>query len=105
MPPVAIACNQVLACIYNYYVLKFNDGIIIANCGNPFYQNQLNNSNLQVAGNTNPALEGDSVIFSCSLGLEINGSNVSTCMGNGKWEPAPEEVECKGKCIYLSFTA
>ena len=72
---------------------------IIANCGNPFDQNQFNNSKVQAIGNSIPALEGENVIFSCPFGLQINGSNVSICLGNGKWEPDPGEVECIGNKI------
>ena len=73
--------------------------VIQANCGNPLDQT-LDNFTLLAIGYTIPALEGDSVIFSCPLGLAINGSNMSTCMENGKWEPDPKEVECKGELTY-----
>jgi hypothetical protein len=43
-----------------------------------------------------PALEGQTVMFICPLGQTLNGSNSSTCMGNGEWEPDPGEVECTG---------
>jgi hypothetical protein len=43
-----------------------------------------------------PALEGQAIIFICPLGQTLNGSNSSTCMGNGEWEPDPGEVECIG---------
>ena len=49
-----------------------------------------------VVGYTNIALEGDSINFSCSSGLELTGPNSSTCMGNGEWEPDPREVACEG---------
>ena len=75
---------------------------IIVNCGNPLDRNQFNNSNIQAIGNSIPALEGDDVTFSCPLELEINGSNVSICMGNGKWEPDPGEVECIGTYNFFS---
>ena len=61
--------------------------------------NELNSSTVRAIGNTTPALEGDDVTFSCPFGQDINGSNVSTCMGNGKWEPDPGDVTCIGKCV------
>ena len=43
-----------------------------------------------------PALEGQNITFSCPPGQTLNGSNSSTCMGNGEWEQDPREVECTG---------
>ena len=42
-------------------------------------------------------LEGTNIAFSCPPGLVLTGPNKSTCMGNGEWEPSPNEVECKGE--------
>ena len=86
-------------CQYDIYIFFF----IKVNCGNPLDQNQSNNSNIQAIGNSLPALEGDNVTFSCPFGLQINGSNVSICVENGKWEPNPREVECIGTCIFCSM--
>ena len=47
-------------------------------------------------GYVDPALEGRTVTFICPRGQILNGSNSSTCMGNGEWEPDPREVECTG---------
>ena len=72
-----------------------------ANCGNPLGE-YFDNSTILVVGYSNPALEGDIVLFSCSqLGFLLNGSNVSTCMGNGKWEPDPRVLECKGEFTFF----
>ena len=38
-------------------------------------------------------------MFSCAYGLELIGSTISTCMGNGEWEPDPRGVKCKGENI------
>ena len=45
-----------------------------------------------------PALEGNTVAFSCPLGMVLTGPNATTCMGNGEWEPDPREfkVQCRG---------
>ena len=48
-------------------------------------------------GYKDPALEGQSITFTCAPGQVLNGSNQSTCMGNGKWEPDLGEVECIGE--------
>ena len=41
-----------------------------------------------------PALEGETITFTCFPGSILNGHNSSTCMGNGEWVPDPREVEC-----------
>ena len=53
-------------------------------------------TNARAAGYVDPALEGHVITFSCLPGQTLNGSNYnqSTCMGNGKWEPDPRDVEC-----------
>ena len=43
-----------------------------------------------------PALQEHNITFICHAGQVLNGSNSSTCMGNGEWEPDPREVECTG---------
>ena len=53
-------------------------------------------TNAIVMGYTDPALEGQSITFACPPYWTLNGSNSSTCMGNGEWEPDPGEVECTG---------
>ena len=52
---------------------------------------------VQVMGYEDSALAGESIMFTCTSGLEFSGPNSSTCMGNGEWEPDPEEVNCTGK--------
>ena len=42
------------------------------------------------------ATEGTTVTFGCPAYYVLVGPNTTTCMGNGKWEPDPREVECKG---------
>ena len=42
-------------------------------------------------------LEGTNINFSCLPELILTGPNKSTCMGNGEWEPSPNEVECTGE--------
>jgi hypothetical protein len=43
-----------------------------------------------------PALEGTVLSFYCPPQHILVGPNITTCMGNGEWEPDPREVECKG---------
>ena len=47
-------------------------------------------------GYEDPALEGDVITFTCSPGQLLNGTDTSTCMRNGEWEPDPGEVDCIG---------
>jgi hypothetical protein len=44
-----------------------------------------------------PSLEGEIARFSCLPPELVRiGPNVTTCTGNGRWEPDPREVACKG---------
>ena len=43
---------------------------------------------------SSPLLEGATITLRCPPGYEINGSNTSTCLDSGLWEPDPGEVEC-----------
>ena len=51
-------------------------------------------TNARAVGYVDPALEGQNITFTCAPGQTLSGSNSSTCMGNGKWEPDPRDVEC-----------
>ena len=50
-----------------------------------------------------PAREGTNITLNCSAGLELIGPNMSTCMGNGEWEPYLTEVECKDNVKVTGF--
>ena len=67
------------------------DVILAGKCGDP-----MELTNAIAVGYADPALEGRTVMFICPRGQILNGSNSSTCMGNGEWEPDPREVECTG---------
>ena len=56
----------------------------------------LSEDRAEFLGYADPALEGQTVMFICPHGQTLNGSNSSTHMGNGEWEPDPREVECTG---------
>ena len=45
---------------------------------------------------SDPALEGTIITFDCPPELVLVGSNATTCMGNGEWEPDPRDAKCKG---------
>ena len=51
-------------------------------------------TNALAVGYVDPALEGQTIMFICPHGQMVNGSNSSTCVGNGEWKPDPREVEC-----------
>lgn len=85
---------------YSEYRLKSGSKIYIAllqiaYCRDPLYQIE---DPTEIFGYMNPAIPGSSVTFDCSLpGHSLIGSNMSTCMRNGEWEPDPrEEIKCKG---------
>ncbi|MCG8623693.1 MAG: CCP domain-containing protein [Proteobacteria bacterium] len=63
-------------------------------CGNP--EAQIADSEVIISGYTTPAVEGTTVTFQCLPGLALVGSNLSTCMDTGEWEPAPYEISCSG---------
>ena len=51
-----------------------------------------------ITPDSNPALEGTNITFSCPLGMVLTGpTGVATCMRNGEWEPDPGRVQCKGE--------
>ena len=54
-------------------------------------------TNARAVDYEDPALEGQNITLICAPGQVLNGSNQSTCMGSGKWEPNPGEVECMGE--------
>jgi hypothetical protein len=56
-------------------------------------------TNALALGYVDPALEGQTIMFVCLPGQTLNGSNSSTCMGNGEWEPDPGEMECTGSIV------
>ena len=66
-------------------------GECIAKCSYPIVEERV-----FVTEYSDPALEGDSVTFGCPPGLIMVGSNTSTCMENGQWNPDPATATCKG---------
>jgi hypothetical protein len=71
--------------------------IIIVTCESVEIQNDNSTASMVMMDYTDPAVEGANVTFSCPSGLVLIGPIVATCMRNGKWEPDPWEVACKGK--------
>ena len=78
-------------------VLWFNKKITFytARCSYPLNEDE--SRNITGYSASIPALEGTIIMFSCAYGLELIGSTISTCMGNGEWEPDPGNIECKGE--------
>ena len=54
---------------------------------------------MQVTNHRNPAIEGVTITFSCPKELILTGSNTSTCMMNGEWEPDPKPTTCEGESV------
>ena len=48
-----------------------------------------------------PPIEGTSITLSGLHGLILIGSNTSTCMGNGNWEPDLKRMRCNGELISI----
>jgi hypothetical protein len=71
----------------------------IVTCGHPF-QDRISVDNAHdsmiIEGYMDPALKGAVLSFDCPPQYFLIGSNTTSCMGNGEWEPDPREVECKG---------
>ena len=63
-----------------------------------------------VSGYIDPAVEGITVTFHCSPRLVLKGPNSATCMENGEWKPALDEIKCSGihrnaimhGCLYMT---
>ena len=67
----------------------------IAKCEYPSLDN-VDNS-VKIADYHSPALEGDTLTFSCPPGKTLIGSNITTCMENGEWDSNMGEVKCAGE--------
>jgi hypothetical protein len=61
-------------------------------------------TNALALGYVDPALEGQTITFTCPPGQILNGSNLSMCMGNGEWEPDPIEGACTNTAIIIDTT-
>ena len=91
---MAIACDHdkivsIFFSLHNY---------LIVICGHPF-QDRVSvddSESVIIEGYMDPSSEGAVLSFDCPPHHVLIGSNTTTCMGNGEWEPDPKEVECKG---------
>ena len=87
-------------------IIFFSTITLIAKCNHPFDESEENFfEGPFINGYYTPMVEGSSIILSCPLGYYLNGSNISTCMGNGEWEPDPREAVCKRKGIKLMLSS
>ena len=102
-------CEQLSQAAYielnysKFNVIKYHNNVSskfchVGKCSDPL---TLANDAVIVEGHEDPALEGESIIFSCRDGLTLIGPNSATCMGNGEWEPDPSEVECTGGSVTI----
>ena len=87
----ALRSSIALSLLIKLLFLAVHNNII---CGNP--EVQIANSEVIVSGYSTPAVEGTTVTFQCPPGLELVGSNLSTCMDTGEWEPMPNEISYSG---------
>ena len=60
---------------------------------------------MEAIGFTTPALEGTSITLRYPSGLMLIGPGYVMCMGNGRWEPDPMQVECIGKNDYYGHSS
>ena len=60
-------------------------------CQNP---EGLVHKSIIITGDTKAATSGRNVTLSCTMGEVLSGPRLSTCMGNGEWEPDPREAFC-----------
>ena len=56
-----------------------------------------------LVGYIDPAVEGATVILSCSPGQILSGPQASICMENGEWEPDPKKAKCIGIIIIICY--
>ena len=63
----------------------------VGKCDDPL---MLIHNDVIVMAYEDPALEGESITFTCPTGAILIGPNSSICARNGEWEPDPREVEC-----------
>ena len=56
----------------------------------------------EIFGSIWPAIEGTNITFICPPGMVLIGTNSTTCMENGQWDPDPRDVKCQGFAIIIS---
>ena len=52
-------------------------------------------TNALTVGYVDPALEGQTITFTCPPGQILDGCRSSMCMGNGEWEPDPQRFNAQ----------
>ena len=57
----------------------------------------VSDDSVRVSSYRYPAIKGTTITFSCPDGSILTGSNTSTCMRNGEWEPELKGIGCKGE--------
>ena len=70
--------------------------VTVATCGYPLFGNE--NSEIQITGYSDPAIEGRNVSIHCPPGMVLmvmeTIASTLVCTGNGEWEPDPRKVAC-----------
>ena len=63
----------------------------------------MSRESVEVSGynDSSVAMEGTVATFTCPPGMILIGLNMTTCMGNGEWDPDPRHVKCIGEANYF----
>ena len=63
----------------------------------------MSRESVEVSGynDSSVAMEGTVATFSCPPRMILTGHNMTTCMGNGEWDPDPRHVKCIGEANYF----
>ena len=79
-----------LLIMHTHWVAKLS--FFVAACN--YSRLQEGNTVVRIINYSRPALEGTSIMFDCPPGLELTGSESSTCTENGDWTPDPRNITC-----------
>ena len=90
-------CRYGISDTLNQYYCTVTVHMHTVRCYNPV----VSNGNIIISDYGDPPIEGTIITLSCLHGLILTGSNTSTCMGNGDWEPDLKRMQCKSELISI----
>ena len=101
VPSYTVPSYTLIICVRSIIHIAACEEPALVSDNNP--QDHGNVSVLMVSelGYGRPSLEGESARLSCPPELVQVGPNLTTCTGNGRWEPDPMKVACKGIAHFL----